>query len=216
MREAVMIEVPTGTKPVPYIADLSPNGRLVIGWDTPLEVPPSITGGRLAFRRSQQSFTRDQEYDLYNRETTQLTVWNKETMLEEVLTVVDALSIKVSEEGGEIITRVDWKLKDFKKDTIELDLLFEDADRLSQTGDQAILSVTFWDVDPFTTIKGEKVRRGTSLNWVLKHQASEDVRDSVDNLDVFFSFYVLMVMVQVPYCIKSGRYQASAMFFNSV
>ena len=57
----------------------------------------------------------------------------------------------------------DWEMTGFSNSFIDIQLYIQNAERIGESGQPDILSVTFWGTGYFKNLDGEEVRYGTEL-----------------------------------------------------
>jgi hypothetical protein len=91
---------------------------------------------------------------------------NETTLDKEWLLVVEALELRMNpgDYSDENSLNLTWRMIDFNKDWITIQLYFEYPQRVSEYIEYDTLEVYFWGVDWFRSSKGEPVRYGTKLD----------------------------------------------------
>lgn len=154
------------------------------------------------------------EYDQKNRlEMRWLEVnGSKPAML---LALIDSLELRMMPHDDEFdysTIQFRWQMAGFSNSFIEIQLFVENSERIGESGQPDILSVTFWDTKYFKNRQGDEVRYGTELRTDIFRQINPDEAAQIDSLlDIYWPPFLLIFC----FCII-GAQLPTWMFVNSL
>lgn len=137
-------------------------------------------------------------------------------MDQEQLLIVDALDIKI--EAGEFSDarklNFTWEMLGFTEEWIQIQLNFENPNRVSQYLDFDTLIVSFWGVDWFSSSDGEPVRYGTQLQMPVLQQIDPERAESLRvGSQILVTLAVILILLST---LVTGRLMPTWMFLNSL
>ena len=96
--------------------------------------------------------------------------------------------------------QVEWSIIKSTEDHTLIKMHFDDPNSLASMTDEYSLSITFWGVDFFRSHAGHGVKFGTTINWQIYRQMSEQDKETVDKFDFLFGFKVAIAVLILPIC----------------